>query len=267
MILMFVNKSILCRSPKILQITYLRRIKGWMLDGWKTTSRRNTGVRLSWQYSPPPPGDIQPDQRYLEANKHFILLANGIHQHHGGLTGDLQELLDDIREKKMWNMYTGCTEAEEKSKLQDLLSKRYENIAAEAIHKDDITEETLEIAAEIYFTVVTCPFVNSRISSILQPVHRFYKDLFERQSLETALKSLARILYVMVNENEKVYQYEEYNVAKALFDKVTTVLKLKNRDIAMMTTAASELERYQGQTNFTPNLNITQSKENQNKLG
>ena len=219
-------------------------------------------MRLSWHYSPPPPGDIQPDQRFLEANKHFILLANVIHQQDCGLTGDLQELLDDIREEKMRDMSRGCTEAKEKMKFQDLISKRYENITTEPIHKDDITEETLEIAAEIYFTVVTCPFQNSRISSILQ----FYRNLFETQSLETALKSLARILYVIVNENEKVYQYEEYNVAKALFDKVTTVLKLKNRDIAMMTTAASELERYQGQTNFTPNLNITQSKENQNKL-
>lgn len=230
-----------------------------MLSGWKTTSRRNTGLRLSWQYSPPPPGDLQPDQSYLQHNKHFILLANLITQH-DDLTGDLEELLGGVREEKMQNVYRTCTEAEEKRKFQDLISEKYGNITAEPIHPDDIKGKTLEIAADIYFTVVTCPFQNSRISGILH----FYKNLFERQSLETVLKSLARILYVMVNENNKVYEYEEYNVAKALFDKVTAVLNLKNRDIAMMTTAASVLERYQGQTNFTQNLNITQSKETQN---
>ena len=80
------------------------------------------------------------------------------------------------------------------------------------------------------------------------------------------MKTLARILYVMVNENNnKVYQYEEYNIAKALFDKLTSVFNLRNRDIAMMTTAASELELYHGKKNFTSNTNIT-GKENQNKL-
>ena len=92
---------------------------------------------------------------------------------------------------------------------------------------------------------------------------KFYKNLFERESLETALKSLARILYVMVNENNKVYEYEEYNIAKALFVKTSQVLDLQNSDIALMTTAASELELYKGQQNWTTNLNITQSKENQ----
>ena len=142
--------------------------------------------------------------------------------------------------------------------------EKFENISSEPIHNYDITEETLEIAANLYFTVLTCPFQNSKISWILY----FYKNLFERQSLETALKTLARILYVMVNENNnKVYQYEEYNIAKALFDKLTSVFNLRNRDIAMMTTAASELELYHGKKNFTSNTNITRkSKDNQNKL-
>ena len=215
-------------------------------------------MRLSWQYSPPPPpGDqSQPDQRYLEDNKHFIGLANLIHQH-GGLTEDIQALLEAFKEAKMQKMYWTCRVAEEERKFQDLINEKYENFSTEPIHKDDITEETLEIAADVYFTVITCPFENSRMSYIV----KLYKRLFEGESLETALKSLARILYVMVNENNKVYEYEEYNIAKALLDKTTRVLNLKHRDIAMMTTAASELERYQGQKNFTMNLNITQSME------
>ena len=231
-----------------------------MLSGWKMAARRNTGVSLSWQFSPPPPpGDqSQPDPRFLEDNKHFIVLANIVHQH-GGLTGELQELLDGLREEKMQNMYRTCGEEEEKRKFQDLLNKKYGNISAETIDKDDITEDTLDIAADLYFTVITCPFQNDKMSFIF----KFYKKLFEKESLETALKSLARILYVMVNENNGVYEYEEYNIAKALFDKTTSVLNLKNRDIAMMTTPASELERYQ--TNFISNRNITQSKKNQNK--
>ena len=161
----------------------------------------------------------------------------------------------------MQNMYRTCREAEEKRKFQDLINEKYENISAEPIHKNDIMEETLEIAADMYFTVITCPFQNSKMSFIL----KFYKKLFEEESLETALKSLARILYVMVNENNKVYDYEEYNIAKALFDKTSRVLNLQNREIVLLTTAASELELYKGQQNWTLNLNITPSKENQTK--
>ena len=232
-----------------------------MFSAWNSTSRRNTGVRLTWQFSPLEV-QSQPEQRFLEDNKHFILLANVIHQHDFGSTGNLQELKDSFREMKMQDR--GCKEGEIGQTVQDFLSEKFENISSEPIHNDDITEETLEIAADLYFTVLTCPFQNSKISWILY----FYKNLFERQSLETALKTLARILYVMVNENNnKVYQYEEYNIAKALFDKLTSVFNLRNRDIAMMTTAASELELYHGKKNFTSNTNITRkSKDNQNKL-
>ena len=180
------------------------------------------------------------------------------------LTGDVQGIKDLIREEKKKNMYGTCLEKEEKIKFQDFLSEKYGNIPAEPIHMSEITEETLEIAADIHFIVVTCPFQMDKMLVIQRLYnHRsiltFYKNLLRTQSLETALKSLARILYVMVNENGKVFRYEDYNIARALFEKTTALLELKNRDIFMTTTPASEIELFEEQATFRQNPNKTRS--------
>ena len=157
-----------------------------------------------------------------------------------------------------------CLVKEEKIKFQDLLSEKYANMPAEPIHKNEITEETLEIAADIYFIVVTCPFQMDKMLVIQRLYnHRsiltFYKNLFRTQSLETALKSLARILYVIVNENGKVFRYEDYDIAKALLDKTTALLKLKNRDIFITTTPASEMKLFEDKATFRQYPNKTRS--------
>ena len=59
--------------------------------------------------------------------------------------------------------------------------------------------------------------------------------------METILKTLARVLLV-AKEKELT---EHYQTAKAILDKVTTMMNLQYRDIAVMTTGAAELELFQ----------------------
>ena len=59
--------------------------------------------------------------------------------------------------------------------------------------------------------------------------------------LETILKTLARVL--LVAKEKKLT--EHYQTAKALLDKITAMMNLQYRDIALLTTGAAELELYQ----------------------
>ena len=70
--------------------------------------------------------------------------------------------------------------------------------------------------------------------------------------LETILKTLARVLFV-AKEKELT---EHYQAAKAILDKSTTMMDLKYRDIAVMTTGAAELELYP-QLNYHLNYDKT----------
>ena len=70
---------------------------------------------------------------------------------------------------------------------------------------------------------------------------KYYEDLVTNFPLETILKTLARVL--LVAKEKKLT--EHYQTAKALLDKITTMMNLQYRDIAVLTTGAAELELYQ----------------------
>ena len=129
------------------------------------------------------------------------------------------------------------------------ISEISRNISMEAISKEEITKETLERAAAIYFRIVFCPDYDPEIVI-------FYQDLFENFSLETVLRTLARILYMAREKNLAVH----YNTAWALFNKTTTMMKLQHRDIALLTTGAAELEHFPDLKSYK--LNMINSKAN-----
>ena len=117
----------------------------------------------------------------------------------------------------------------------------------EPIYQNDITEETLEIAAKIYFQIAFCPDFDSSAVG-------FYQDLFENFPLETVLKTLARIL-LMAKEKKLS---EHYEIAKALFDKTTTMMSLQYRDIAVITTGTQELQLYPELKDHQANTDLSQ---------
>ena len=107
-----------------------------------------------------------------------------------------------------------------------------------------------EIAASLYHRIVFCPYYDPLIVE-------FYEDLVVNFPLETILKTLARVLLV-AKEKELT---EHYQTAKAILDKVTTMMSLQYRDIAVMTTGAVELELFQQLNDYNLNYDTTDGSE------
>ena len=167
----------------------------------------------------------------MEDNKLFILLANILHEGQG-VSEALKHVVDDI--------FTHCTtEQVSKREIEQNIKEKFGNISTQPIYADEIKEESLEIATSITFGIYFC-------SSDLESYNRdfelkkFYQELFEKFSLETVLKVLARI--ITYTKEKKLVQY--YNTASKLFDKTTRVINLRNKDIAVLSTADSELDLY-----------------------
>ena len=205
-------------------------------DSWSNS--RNTGMEISWHYSPEQ--DLQPEYKFDYDNTYFTHLANIIHED-GGLTDHLEQIVSQVNRQKVLD--TECSVERVSYSMeyfkQNPLSERYENVSYNSIYKDEITEETLEMASKIYFGIVFCPSAPEIVT--------FYQEMIYNRSAETVLKTLARILYVS-NSNGRLAQH--YRIAKALFDKMTDTMGLQYRNIAIRTTAASQLEFYQELKDF-----------------
>ena len=203
--------------------------------------KRNTGLKISWHYTPTPGQSVQPASKHLENNKYFTQIANVIHENHG-IPDDMETFLKNLRTNKLVNeSYVGCTADGNSNNSQvnlNLLSKQYNKISMKAIHKNKITEETLEIAAGLYFSVVFCLDYKSWQEG--SRTISFYKKPFFHPSFsaESIFKNLARILYLTKETNMLVH----YNISKTLFDKAAYMMNLQYADIATYTMGATELE-------------------------
>ena len=150
---------ILFRIPKRFQMLYVR----FMSDNYKNwATKRNTGMRVSWHYSPAPGPNVKPYTGYTaqKTNKAFIHLANVINEHNG-VPQDLQELMKDIRADKLINEEPQCTLGKNKTKTwyeknYDLISSKYKDTSKAPIYKNEITEDVLDTAAELWLTVMLC---------------------------------------------------------------------------------------------------------------
>ena len=154
---------------------------------------------------------------------------------------------------------------EEQENRGERIVELYGNNPMKPIYKDAISNETLKITAEIY---------SRSVFNLDQHVVRnvlFYQNMFETFSLETILKTLARILI----ETKTGKNNPDYKTAKAVFIKMTKMLNLTNRDVVASTTAAEELSLYpddddddddddndDGQDNYEISQDIVHSKIN-----
>lgn len=188
-------------------------------------------MKVSWAYTKPE--TLQPESSYIEANKHFILLANIIHQIGREVEESLRELVNEMIMNAGGRYGWMCRVGEVTEENSELLLSKYGNISDEPIFKNEITEEILETSAILYFGVTFCPDYDPRIQ-------QFYERLLKNFPTETIVKTLARILSVT---NEKKLT-EHYQTAKYIFDKTSTLINLQNRAITIRTTPASELELY-----------------------
>ena len=220
----------------------------WVDDEfYRWTNKRHTGLTVSWHYTPPQ--DTQPDPSFTEDNKHFVQLARIIQLQGVGGEEGLEGLVLDMRREKMEEERESCQLGKVSKTAEKILSEIYQNLSIEAVENQEITKETLERATAIYIRLVFCPDYDPEIV-------KFYHDLFENFSLETILRTLARILYVA---REKRLT-EHYSTAWTLFDKITRMMELQHKDIALMTTGFTDLKQYPQLTNHTFNPERLQSK-------
>ena len=238
------------KIDKRIYVKYYRNIYDQYLS-WKT--KRNTGMRVSWHYEPAPEPEVKPDDIFVGDNKIFIHLANIIHQHNGP-TEDMEDLVKAFSKEKQKEEQTQNSEMCRNVENEKVISKKYENISSKPIHSGEISEESLEIAARLYHRIVFCPYYDPLVV-------KFYGDLMENFPLETILKTLARVLLV-AKEKELT---EHYQTAKAILTKVTTMMNLQYREIAVMTTGATELELYQELNDYHLNYDSGRGGSNKNQ--
>lgn len=189
--------------------------------------RQNTGLSLTWHLQPLQ----ETEDGFREDNRLFIQLANIVHRDQG-LSQAVKQTLEDISLQR--RNQTECVTGKVSQDVQTLMSGIPDYISVEPIYQNDITEESLELAAAVYFDLTFCPDVHL-------PKVEYYQNLYQNFPLEAILKTLARVLSVAREKN----LIENYQTAKALFNKTTEMLGLHYRDLAVMTSRATELQHYQ----------------------
>ena len=180
----------------------------------------------------------------MSDNKAYIGLANIIHES----KGVSEELKDLVNQNIMECEYDLGNWTVLKAKIEQNIIGKFNNISTEPIYADEITEESLESANAIIFGMFFC-YSEVRFLKLYQEIIRTYP-------LETVLKVLARML--SVPNEKKMTRY--YNTAKNLFDKISSLMNLSNKHIAVLTTAASDLARYPDLTNHQVSQGISRSK-------
>ena len=106
----------------------------------------------------------------------------------------------------------------------------YANISTEH-SPGDISSESFEMAASLYFSLVFCP-------DNLAPTINFYQNLFEISEADTILKSLARLLFVSKEKSVG----EHYRTARHFLSRITETFNLQYKEVALMTSSLTQLQ-------------------------
>ena len=132
--------------------------------------------------------NVGADARYVEENRYFVQLANIIHEH--GVTKEMEEEILNYKmteaEKYEFRKYMIMNNHLDQSYINcslrevNLMFGSF-NISNSSIYINEITEETLQVAASIYFANVFCPDYDPEIS-------KFYINLIRDFPLETSLR-------------------------------------------------------------------------------
>ena len=169
---------------------------------------------------------MEGDRKYLNDNKYFIQLVNLLHVNGNFL---LEDQLKTIRYKflndKTSIVCDGYGKLIEYTDLAEKLMKKYENISSQPIYGDEVTENTLETAAEIYFKLANCPTDNVQMKD-------YYLKLINDYPLSTILITLAR--FTSAGMESKSVKLES---ARLLLLRLSDILDLDYRRIISVTSA------------------------------
>ena len=123
------------KMKKRIRVKYRRNIPR-TYSAWKT--KRNTGMKVSWRYEPVQQHEVRAEEKYVEENKLFNLLANIVH-HYDGSPEELEGLVTTISKEKQKEI--GISEYRQSDvcrniKNEKLISNKYQNISMEPNHNE-----------------------------------------------------------------------------------------------------------------------------------
>ena len=212
--------------------------------------KRHTGMNLTWRYYSHnnlrkaqyyTAENSRADYRFAGNNRQFIKLANILHQQ--GVTQQLEDSLASNRIMKKWR-YT----YEDPIISGFCFDESFQNfLNTTSDDNEEISEDTLKTAVNIYFTFGFCP--DHDLAAM-----QFYVNIFSNSEAppETILQTLARYSFAAKEKN----QDEQHSTAKAVFQKAAGMLNLQYKDIAFLTMRASELELYPELENLKPDREL-----------
>ena len=176
------------------------------------------GMRVTWRYN----DTVTPERNFLSKNEQFTLLANIVHQsqHSHQLWGLVRESRD-----KLWRVKREEDCRKNMFVNQELLGGNIEeiggglNLTVSSAVRDDVTEETLRAAAELYIYLIYCP--TDKRKQWLE----FYINLL-RRPLKTIILTLSSIM-----SKKRMMSNFEFNLASKIFTKISSVFDLKSGHI------------------------------------
>ena len=212
-------------------VQYFRRMKD-QYKKWKT--RRNTGMRVSWRYTSP----AEPENKAKTANRLYIKLANALHQ----TEYSRQELSAMARSARLqylsgliFSMQLKCNGGKYSPRLEEKLYDQLGNVSSDEIFRHEVSQDTLEEAADIYIYLVHCPDNYHPIMSL----KGFYSRVIEKSSLRTLLIVLARMIFT-ARSSEKM---SEMRTATLLLRKLSEKIEFGYETLDIMTSGLSDITK------------------------
>ena len=154
-------------------------------------------MRVRWRYT------AKVDQESpakKNQNRLFIKMVNVLHDPAQANRPNIENISRSTRldylSSLIFNYQLKCQKGRYSPQLEERVSHQLGNISSEDIFRKEVSEETLQRAAEIYIYLVHCPDNYSPIERL----PGFYTPVIEKSSLRTLLLSLARMISTTRNQ-------------------------------------------------------------------
>ena len=204
-------------------------------------------MRVSWRYT----AKVEEENRRntKSANQLFIKMVNVLHDPAKGSKPNVENIARSTRldflSGLIFSYQLKCTKGRYSPQLEEAVSDQLGNVSSEDIYRKEVSQETLQQAAEIYIYLVHCPDNYYPILSL----KGFYTPLIEKSSLRTLLLSLAR----MISTTRTQERTGEMTTATLLLRKLSGKIELGYEDLDILTSSYSDIrnnqelvEKYQG---------------------
>lgn len=204
-------------------------------------------MRVSWRYT----ANVSQENPAKSRNQLFSKIVNVLHDHTEGNNPSVENIARSTRldflSGLIFSYQLKCLKGMYSPQLEESFSDQLGNISSEDVFRTEVSQETLQRAAEIYIYLVHCPDNYYPILSL----KGFYTPLIEKSSLRTLLLSLAR----MISTTRNQLRTAEMTTATLLLRKLSGKMKLGYEDLDILTSSFSDIrndkdlvEKYKGLT-------------------